>query len=68
MSGGYWVVWSSEGVARASWSSGTSGAPRSSRTSRCSSKGNVEGVVDMLWVLMLRANGRFSITSRYNGL
>src|SRR6266851_3645042 len=65
MSRGYcsWAVWSPERVPWPSWS------PRSFWTvgaSWCSSEGDVECVSDMLWVLMLCANGRV-VSSRYKG-
>ena len=65
MSRGYrsWIIWSSEGVAWSSWSPWSSWA---ARASWCSSEGDVERISDMLWVLMLRANGRV-ISSRYKG-
>ncbi len=65
MSRGYrsWSVWSSERITWSSWS------PWSSWTAWASwhsSEGDVEGVSDVLWVLMLRANGRV-VSPRYKG-
>ncbi len=65
MSGGYhpWSVCTSVRVTWSPWSSWTSWAVG---PSWCSPKGNVERIVDMLWVLMQNWVGRV-VASRYNG-
>src|SRR5216683_4482479 len=66
MSGGYcsWSIWVAIGIIRPPW---TSWASRATGSSWCSSKGDIECVVDMLWVLMLDWIGRV-VASRCNGV
>src|SRR6266851_8511853 len=61
MSGGYhsWVIRSSKGVVRAPWSSWASW---------CLPQGDVEGVLDMVRVLVWHSHGRLIVVSRYKGL
>src|SRR6266851_3841532 len=60
---GGWSGWSS---VRVIWPSWPAWAPWAVGSSWCSPEGDIERVVDMLWVLVLDWDGRLVI-SRYNG-